>query len=66
MTISIDRRYCKGCGLCIYTCPKKVMELSGERSNLGYIMPKVVNPDDCTGCFMCEKICPDLCIDVEK
>jgi len=66
MKISIDRRWCKGCGLCIYTCQKDVLEFGDERSNLGWIMPRVKKLENCIGCFMCEKICPDLCIDIEK
>lgn len=23
----IDRDWCKGCGICVYFCPKKVLEL---------------------------------------
>lgn len=66
MKIIIDKKWCKGCELCIKVCPKKVLSLSDKRSERGYLMPKVSDKDACIGCMMCEKICPDLCIDIEK
>lgn len=49
-------KYCKGCGICVEFCPKKVLELD----ELGKI--KVANPDDCVACGQCELRCPDYAI----
>ena len=49
-------KYCKGCGICVEFCPKKVLELD----ELGKI--KVANPDECVACGQCELRCPDYAI----
>ncbi len=66
MLISIDAKWCKGCEICIHNCPKGVLVLSEKRSDRGYRMPSVEFPEKCVGCLMCERLCPDLCIDVQK
>ncbi len=66
MQIIIDKKWCKGCELCIAACPKDVLTLSTKRSDRGYLMPEASNIDACIGCKLCEKICPDLCLSVEK
>ncbi len=56
--IVINRDWCKGCGICIALCPKKVLELDGSDKAV------VIRPDDCICCRMCELRCPDLAIEV--
>lgn len=65
MTITIDKKWCKGCGICVHFCPKGVLEISEERSPSGYRVPCVTDVEKCVGCRMCERLCPDLCIDVQ-
>ncbi len=57
---------CKGCGLCLEKCPVKA--LSWDPQNLGvYSTPSVkVDIKKCTACGLCELICPDSAIRVEK
>ena len=31
--VTIDEVICKGCGLCVSVCPKKVLALSAEKIN---------------------------------
>jgi 2-oxoglutarate ferredoxin oxidoreductase subunit delta len=56
--IVINREWCKGCGICIALCPKKVLELDGSDKAVA------IRPDDCICCRMCELRCPDLAIEV--
>lgn len=62
--IEIDRKYCKGCMLCKYVCPKDVYEVGKERSDLDYLMPQVARIENCIVCGICEQNCPDMVITV--
>ncbi len=58
---------CKGCGLCVNVCPKKIVVLSGEKLNQkGYHPAEVTNQALCIGCAFCATMCPDCVITVEK
>lgn len=65
--VVIDRERCKGCGLCVHACPKKVLELlSGELNKKGYHPSAPVRLEDCIGCAICALFCPDVAITVSK
>ena len=65
VTINQDR--CKGCGLCVSVCPRKVLALDTAKLNRkGYNPSAPVRPEDCIGCAMCAMMCPDCVITVEK
>ena len=66
MTIYLEERLCKGCGLCIYYCPKDVLRMSDRRNEKGYNVAEVCNFEECNACKMCEINCPDFVIYVEK
>ncbi|MBM4331531.1 MAG: ferredoxin family protein [Deltaproteobacteria bacterium] len=66
MAITIVKDFCKGCGFCIVSCPKKVFDLSDEMNKKGYRLPAPVRIDDCTGCSLCDLYCPDFAIVLEK
>jgi 2-oxoglutarate ferredoxin oxidoreductase subunit delta len=55
----INRDWCKGCGICVELCPKKVLALD-EQDKV-----TVVRPQDCICCRLCELRCPDFAIEVE-
>jgi len=55
----INRDWCKGCGICVEFCPKKVLELDSEEK------VKAARPLDCICCRLCELRCPDLAIEIE-
>ncbi len=58
--VSINRTWCKGCGLCINVCPKKVLSFNEQRK----AQPE--KPEDCIGCRQCENICPDFAVTVKE
>ncbi len=60
--ITVDKAFCKGCGLCIDVCPREVLAFSRERGAAGFMVPEAVKPEACTRCMMCELICPDFAI----
>lgn len=65
--VTIDCGVCKGCGLCVETCPKSVLELSKTEVNKkGYSPARVREIAGCIACGMCAVICPDSAITVEK
>ena len=62
VTHKIDKEWCKGCGICVHFCPKKVLELD-RRGKV-----EAVRPQDCMGvkCMLCELRCPDLAIQIKE
>jgi len=58
---------CKGCGLCVSVCPKKILQLSTTKlNNKGYNAVECTDMSLCIGCAMCATTCPDVVIRVEK
>jgi 2-oxoglutarate ferredoxin oxidoreductase subunit delta len=66
MNISVDKTYCKGCGICINACPKGVFVMSEERQRNGSLIPYAAQKEKCIACKICEMMCPEGCIDVES
>ncbi len=66
VNIDIDKALCKGCGICLKICPKKVYAISKTRNSYGSPMPQAVSENECIICRMCERLCPDGAINVEE
>ena len=65
--VKVKENECKGCGLCVTACPKKVLSLSTTRLNVkGYYPVEIINPSACTACASCARICPDVVLEVEN
>lgn len=58
---------CKGCGLCVHACPKKILVMAKDKINKkGFNPAMIAEPDKCIGCAICAQMCPDVVIRVEK
>jgi NAD-dependent dihydropyrimidine dehydrogenase PreA subunit len=56
VTINVDE--CKGCGLCVESCPPKCLELAEELSSYG-VHPAHYRGNECSGCGICFYCCPE-------
>ncbi len=66
-SISVDISRCKGCGLCINVCPKKILGINKKvYTDKGYYPAMCTEPEKCIGCAQCYTMCPDYAITVEK
>lgn len=64
--IEVDKNRCKGCGLCVDSCPKKIIRLSVSINQKGYHYAEQFDPAKCIACKMCAQTCPDVAIYVFK
>lgn len=62
--IDLDR--CKGCGLCVSVCPKKVLEISTNVNDKGYFSAYQERPEGCVFCSTCCIMCPDAAISITE
>ncbi len=64
--VKVDFEACKGCGLCVMACPKKIMQISNKSNNKGYFVVECVDQDACVSCASCARMCPDSALEVSK
>ena len=65
--MTIDQDKCKGCGLCVSVCPKKILQIAkGKINSRGHCPVEITDPEACIGCASCFTICPDCVIRIEK
>lgn len=60
MSLKVHANRCKGCGICVEFCPKKVLVVNQ------YEKVEVANESACIQCRQCELRCPDFAIFVQK
>jgi len=60
MALKLISKRCKGCGICVALCPKKVLVVNEVEKC------EAANEKDCIKCGQCEAHCPDYAIFVEK
>ncbi|RLI10436.1 4Fe-4S ferredoxin [Candidatus Bathyarchaeota archaeon] len=58
--------FCKGCTFCIEVCLVNALEESDKLNMKGVHPPKLKSEDSCIGCGLCERICPEFAIYLEK
>lgn len=65
--VTVDTDRCKGCDLCVVSCPTDVLELEPREVNdHGYHYVYLKDADGCIGCGNCGYVCPDGCLTVYK
>ncbi len=65
--VTFSKDLCKGCALCVYACPKKIIMIAKvELNKKGYHPAEITDMDKCIGCAFCATMCPDSVIKVEK
>lgn len=64
--IYIDKDACKGCGICIAFCPKKILIFSRDLNKRGALYPEIVDENECILCENCMIYCPDFAVVVKK
>ena len=65
--LTFETDLCKGCGLCVDACPKKILRIARERINQkGHSPAELTDPAACIGCGSCAIMCPDCVITVER
>lgn len=65
--IVINQEICKGCQLCVESCPRKIIAISVDKINgRGYRPAVLIDETKCTGCSSCAIMCPDVAITVER
>jgi 2-oxoglutarate ferredoxin oxidoreductase subunit delta len=67
--VVIDRELCKGCYLCIRTCPVKALEKDAKANSAGTypsvsVASELPGGGKCIACGNCYEVCPDVCIEV--
>ena len=63
--VVVNENRCKGCELCIDTCPHGLLSLGQRLNKSGYHVICVNDEQNkCTGCALCARICPDVALEV--
>lgn len=65
--VTFDEDRCKGCGLCVEACPKKIIVLLDDRINSkGFHPAGITDMGACIACAFCATMCPDTVIRIER
>ncbi|MCL6635894.1 MAG: 4Fe-4S binding protein [Peptococcaceae bacterium] len=57
--IVVNKKWCKGCGICAALCPRGALAMDGTGK------AAALNHSLCTGCGTCQSHCPDFAIWIE-
>ena len=65
--VTFNSNLCKGCSVCVASCPMGILALDTSIINdKGYSPAVCVEPDKCIACGSCAIMCPDTIITVER
>lgn len=54
----INRKICRGCGLCVKSCPQKTISLKNGKAH--------INPKNCIKCYCCQELCTFKAVKISK
>lgn len=57
--VEVDADRCKGCRLCVVSCPTRSLEIQEGLNRLGYHPVAFLEGTGCTGCGICFYACPE-------
>jgi 2-oxoglutarate ferredoxin oxidoreductase subunit delta len=64
--VTISENLCKGCDMCVISCPKNIVELNKAKINSkGYHPAHITDAKACIACASCAIMCPDIAITLE-
>jgi len=64
IVVNIER--CKGCGLCVIACDRKILSMSKKLNKKGLHFVEWKDLAGCKSCTMCAIICPEAAIEIYK
>lgn len=64
--ITVNEKFCKGCGFCVKYCPRGVLAISEKSGGKGYRTAAPAAEEKCVGCLSCAAVCPEAAIRIEK
>ena len=65
-TIIINTERCKGCSLCVESCPRNLIVMADCLNAAGYYPARLREDGECIGCALCATVCPDVAIEVVR
>jgi 2-oxoglutarate ferredoxin oxidoreductase subunit delta len=64
--IEVNQLFCKGCEICISSCPQDVLALDTEHLTPKGYHPVYLKAEGCTGCSICALVCPEAALTVYR
>jgi 2-oxoglutarate ferredoxin oxidoreductase subunit delta len=64
--VVVNETYCKGCELCVESCPQHVLGLDATHITAKGYHPATLIADGCTGCGICGVMCPEAAITIYR
>jgi 2-oxoglutarate ferredoxin oxidoreductase subunit delta len=64
--IEVNQLFCKGCEICISSCPQDVLALDTEHLTPKGYHPVYLKSEGCTGCAICALVCPEAALTIYR